>query len=320
MKILKTKELYIFSVVLLLFIIIGSVNSKLFTYESVADILRTLSIPGILAIGVLLVMLSGGVDISFGAVATVAMFVSGKFIVNIGGNIFSTFVIGILTGLILGAINGILVSKLKIPTIIATLGTLSIFRGTLLLVTGGTWILDIPDWFIDFGRRYIFGIPIQAYFYIAIVIITWIILKYTAIGRGIYALGGNEESAFRIGFNVFKLKMFIYMYAGALAGMAGVLNTSLAEIIDPRSFTGIEFPVIAAVVLGGASIFGGVGSVFGTIIGSLFVAIMNRGLVLMKISSFWHEIIIGFLILISITIDVIQNNIRKMRRTMVSID
>lgn len=320
MKILKKKELYIFSIVSILLLIIGSVNRTIFTFTSFSDILRTLSVPGILAIGVLLVMLSGGVDISFGAVATVGMYVSGQVMAFFGGNVFIIFAAGAVMGAILGAINGMLISKLKAPSIIVTLGTLSIFRSTMILITGGTWIYDIPRWYIDFGRLYILGIPIQAYFYIFILILTYIILKYTAIGRGIYAIGGNEESALRIGFNVFKIKMFVYMYVGFLAGIAGVLNGTLAEIIDPRAFTGAEFPVIAAVVLGGASIFGGAGSVLGTVLGSLFIAIMNKGLVLMRVSSLWHEVIIGLLIIISITINALQRKVFERRRIKVSIE
>lgn len=319
-KIFKKKELYIFSVVLILFLIIGSVNRTIFTFVSISDILRTLSVPGILATGVLLVLLSGGVDISFGAVATAAMYVSGQFMVRIGGNVLTTFIAGALTGMLLGSINGILISKLKVPPIIVTLGTLCIFRSTLILVTGGAWIYDIPQWYINFGRMYILDFPIQAYFYIFIVILTYLILKFTAIGRGIYAIGGNEESALRIGFNVFKIKMFTYVYVGFVAGIAGVLNGTLTEIIDPRAFTGAEFPVIAAVVLGGASIFGGIGSVLGTILGSLFIVVMSKGLVLMRVSALWHEIIIGLLIIISISIDAIQRKVFERRRIKVSIE
>ncbi len=319
MKILKKKELYIFSVVLTLFLIVGSVNRTIFTFGAITDILRTLSVPGILAIGVLIAVLSGGIDISFGAVATVSMYVSGVSMLLLGGNVLTTFIVGAVVGMLLGTINGILISKLKVPTIIITLGTLSIFRSTLVLVTGGTWIYDIPQWFTNFGRMYILGLPIQSYFYIFIVILTYLILKFTAIGRGIYAIGGNEESALRIGFNVFKIKMFIYIYVGFVAGIAGVLNITLAEIIDPRAFTAIEFPVIAAVVLGGASILGGTGSVLGTILGSLFIAIMSRGLVLIRISALWHEVIIGLLIIISVTIDAIQRKVFEKRRIKVSI-
>jgi len=248
------------------------------------------------------------------------MFTAGRIMNTYGGNVFSSFLIGITIGMLLGAINGLLVSKLKIPTIIVTLGTLSIFRSSLFLITGGVWIYELPNWFIRFGRIYILNIPIQAYFYIAIIIFTWVILKYATIGRGVYALGGSQESAFRIGFNLFKIQMFIYIYLGFIAGIAGVLNITIAEIVDPRSFTGIEFPVIVAVVLGGASIQGGTGSVIGTVLGSLFVATMSRGLILTRVSSFWHEIIIGLLIMISISIDTIQRKYKESKRLRVSFD
>ncbi|MCL5986746.1 MAG: ABC transporter permease [Actinobacteria bacterium] len=320
MKVLKNKEIYILFVIIFFTIIITSFNRSFFSFENVSDILKTISIPGILAMGVFVAVLSGGVDISFGAIATVAMFIAGKFMTVYGGNIFTSFLIGTTVGMILGAVNGVLVSKLKIPTIIVTLGTLSIFRSSLFLITGGVWIYELPEWFIEFGRIYILGIPIQAYFYIVVIIVTLLILKYTTLGRGIYAIGGSQESAFRIGFNIFKIQMFIYIYIGLIAGIAGVLNITIAEVVDPRSFTGIEFPVIAAVVLGGASIQGGTGTVFGTVLGSLFVAIMNRGLILTRVSSFWHEIIIGLLIMISISIDAIQRRYIESKRIRVSFD
>lgn len=320
MRFLRAKETYIFFIVVFMVLLITAFNRIFFSFESVSDILRTLSVPGILALGVFLVLVSGGVDISFGALATVAMYLSGKVMISFGGNVLTSFMVGIVVGMLLGAINGLIVSKLKIPTIIATLGTFSVFRSTLILTTGGKWMYELPEWFLKFSTFSIWGMPVQAFFYLAIVIITWAILKYTLIGRGVYAVGGNQEAAFRVGFNVFKIQMFIYIYAGLLAGVAGVLNITIAEVVDPRSFTGIEFPVIAAVVLGGASIMGGTGTVPGTVFGSLFVAIMNRGLVLMRVSSFWHEVIVGLLIIISVSLDAIQKSIREKRKVIVSFE
>ena len=207
MKILKSKEIYVLIIVIFFTIVITSFNRSFFSLVSISDILKTISIPGILAIGVFVVILSGGVDISFGAIATVAMFVTGKIITTFGGNILTSFLIGSVVGMLSGLINGMLISKLKIPTIIVTLGTLSIFRGLLFLITGGAWIYELPEWFIRFGRGYILGIPTQAYFFIAVIIVTWVILKYTTIGRGIYSLGGSQESALRVGFNIFKIHL-----------------------------------------------------------------------------------------------------------------
>ncbi|MHB8278371.1 MAG: ABC transporter permease [Candidatus Humimicrobiaceae bacterium] len=320
MKKLKLKDNFIFLVVILLSILIYIVNPVFFSIGNLLDILRAVSVPGILAIGAFLVIISGGVDLSFGAIATAAMVISGKYLEHFSGSVFTTFLISAAIGLSFGAINGLLVGKLKIPTIIATLGTFSIFRSGLILFVPNSTGYGLTDDFIKFSKVNWYGIPVQVFFFIGISILTWAILKYTLIGRGVYAIGGNLESSSRIGLNIFGIQMFIYCYAGILAGLAGVLNISITQLYSARSFMGVEFPVITAVILGGASIVGGKGSVLATIFGSLFVIIVNNGLILMKVNPYWYNIFLGFLILISISIDANQKRIIAERVIKVNID
>ncbi len=320
MKKIKLKDNFIFLVVILLSVVIYIVNPIFFSVGNLLDILRAISVPGILAIGAFLIIISGGVDLSFGAIATAAMVISGKYMEQLKGNVFNTFLIGAVIGLCFGAINGLLVGKLKIPTIIATLGTFSIFRSALVLFVPNSTGYGLTDAFIGFSKINLYGIPVQVFFFIGISILTWAILKYTLIGRGVYAIGGNLESSSRIGLNIFGIQMFIYCYAGLLAGLAGVLNTSITQLYSARSFMGAEFPVITAVILGGASIVGGKGSVLATIFGSLFVIIVNNGLILMKVNPYWYNIFLGILILISISIDANQKRIIAERVIKVNID
>ena len=320
MKKLKLKDNFIFLVVILLSIVIYSVNPVFFSIGNILDMLRAISIPGIFAIGTFLVIISGGVDLSFGATATAAMVIVGKFMEIFNGDVLSSFLIGIAIGISFGAINGLLVGKLKMPTIIATLGTFSIYRSGLILFVPNSTGYGITEEFIAFGRINFYGIPIQTFFFAAVALLTWAILKYSLIGRGVYAIGGSLESSARIGLNIFGTQMFVYCYAGMLAGLAGVLNISITQLYSARAFTGVEFPVITAVILGGASIVGGKGTVLATIFGSIFVIIVNNGLILMRINPYWYNIFLGFLILVSVSIDANQKRIIEQRVIKVNIE
>jgi len=320
MKKFKLKDNFIFLVVILLAIVIYIVNPVFFSVGNLLDLLRAISVPGIFAIGAFLVIISGGVDLSFGAIATAAMVICGKYLEHIGGSVFTTFLISIAIGVSFGALNAVLVGKLKIPTIIATLGTFSIYRSALILIVPNSTGYGLTQEFINFSKVNFYGIPVQVFFYIAVCIITWAILKYTLIGRGVYAIGGSLESSSRIGLNIFRVQLFVYCYAGLLAGLAGVLNISITQLYSVRSFMGVEFPVITAVILGGASIVGGKGSVLATIFGSLFVIIVNNGLILMKVNPYWYNIFLGFLILVSVSIDANQKRILEQRVIKVNVE
>ncbi len=175
MQVIKKTEFYVFLVIVALLLIIRFFNASIFSSESFSDILRTSSIPGILAIGVFVVMLSGGVDMSFGALAMLAAYISGEFAIIFGGNIFSTLAIGALVGVALGSFNGIIISKFKVPTIIVTLGTYAIFKSSMVLITGAVWVYKIPKWFISFGRLHILGLSIGSYIYIFLLLLTYLI-------------------------------------------------------------------------------------------------------------------------------------------------
>jgi ribose/xylose/arabinose/galactoside ABC-type transport system permease subunit len=251
--------------------------------------------------------------------------------VDYSSNIFLIFVVGVVAGSLMGLINGLLIAKLRIPPIVATLGTMSVIFGLVLYLTNGNWITGIPQNFIDFGRvtigqfpvagsDQIQGIPIQFLFLLFAIALTWFILKYTMIGRGIYAIGGNRDSAERIGINSENITLFIYTYEGFLIGLAGVVHTSIMRQVDPNAFIGFEIQVIAAVVLGGASVLGGYGSVSGTIIGVSLFCIINNGLILMHIPTFWQKIVVGIVLITSISFDVIQKRMHDKKNIKVDID
>jgi len=329
-RFVKSKEMGILLIIIVISIIISIGNSTFLRPDNIIDMLKGNTVLGIMAMGMLLVIITGGIDVSVGAMVAAVTVLVGKFMVNFSGNVLLAFIVGCLCGTIMGAINGIFIAKLKIPPIVVTLGTMSIINGLMLYYTNGTWINDIPESFINFGKLTLFkipngqggmiGVPIQILFLVIAALVTWVILKYTLIGSGIYAMGGNPVSAARIGYNLDKISIFLYSYMGFVTGLAAVVHTSIMRQVDPNAFTGFELQVVAAVVLGGANILGGAGTVLGTLLGVLLLAIMNNGLILMHIPVFWQKIVVGAVIIIAVSIDVIQRKHAEKNLTKVDIE
>ncbi|MCR4431538.1 MAG: ABC transporter permease [Tepidanaerobacteraceae bacterium] len=324
----KTKEFWILLMLIALSMIISSRTNVFFRPDNIIDLVKNNVVLGILALGMTLVIITGGMDVSVGAVIAVITVIIGKFMVNYGGNLFSTFFVAIASGVIIGGITGILVGYAKIPPIVVTLGTMSIINGLMFYYTNGTWINDIPQWFIDYGKITLFkipggdesliGVPMQIIIFIVMAVFTWFILRYTLIGRAVYAIGSNPVSAMRVGISLERTLTFVYAYMGFMAGIAAVVHTSIMRQVDPNAFTGFELQVIAAVVIGGTSVTGGSGSVFGTILGVLFLSVLNNGLILTHIPTFWQKIIISIIIIITVSIDVIQR--KRIERNLPKVD
>jgi simple sugar transport system permease protein/ribose transport system permease protein len=325
---LKSKEMGIVVIIIVLSVLISFKSNVFLRPDNIIDMFKGNTVLGIMALGMLLVIITGGIDVSVGAMVAAVTVIIGKFMVAFSGNVFIVFLVGGLCGALLGAINGLIISKLEIPPIVVTLGTMSIINGAMLYSTNGTWINDIPKSFIDFGKITFFpipdgqggtvGIPIQILFFIGAVILTWVILKYTIVGRGIYAIGGNPVSAVRVGYNIKNIQLFLYSYMGFMVGIAAVVHTSIMRQVDPNAFAGFELQVIAAVVLGGANILGGAGTVFGTILGVLLLAVLNNGLILAHIPIFWQKIVVGIIIVLAVSFDVVQR--KREERSMVKVD
>lgn len=321
-KIFKKKEFAIFGIIVLLSVFLSIISDAFFKVDNLIDLLKGNVVLGVMALGMLPVLISGGIDLSVSANITLCSVIAGKMLVETEANLFMVILVCVLVGALIGIINGILISKIKIPPIVATLGTLSIVLGGVLFYTKGNMITNLPKWFREFGISSINifgkGLPIQILFLIITIAITWLLLNYTLIGRSIYAVGGNESSAERVGYNIDRTKIFIYAYCGFMAGLAAVINTSIVQGVNPNTFTGIELVVISTVVIGGASTLGGIGTVLGTVLGILLMAILNNGLVLAKVPTFWQKIVMGSIIIIAVSIDVI--NRRKEQDKLVRVD
>lgn len=316
-KLLSKNEFAVALVIAVLSLVIGLVNPAFFTVGNLFDLVRSSIVMGIFALGVLIVIISGGIDVSFTAVACFSMFVTAKILApyNYQGTILLPFAMSAAIGLVLGLVNAVFISYFKLPTLIVTLGTQSMYRGFMLAFIGAMEITNLPPAMIAFSRFFLvevtqngaqFGLHFGVVILAVLAVVTWFILRKTMLGRGIYALGGDPVAAERAGFNVRALQFFIYGFVGFLAGVGGIIHSSLVRMARPFDLVGTELTVIAAVVLGGARITGGHGTVIGTLLGVVLVVIMNNSLILLGISSFWQQVVLGILILIGTGIPALQ--------------
>ncbi len=277
---------------------------------TLTDLLRGGIVLGIFAVGALLVLISGGIDVSFTAVAAFTMYTTAMMLNTWAPGLpwGVAFGIAMAVGASLGAINGILIAGFGLPTLIVTLGTLSIFRGFMLTFIGSKQITTLPEGMREFGRMMMirgtnpdgsfYSLPFAFAITVMVVVITWAILHRTMLGRAIFAIGGSEESARRIGVNVPAVQFVVYVYVGALAGLAGIIHASMARVANPFDLVGLELSVIAAVVLGGARLAGGYGSLTGALLGVALIVLVRNSLVVLGIPNTWQSVAIGVLILI----------------------
>lgn len=297
--------------VILLFCIAATLSDPLFfSVTTLSDLLRASIVIGILAIGAMLVLVSGGIDVSFTAIAVFAMYSSTVFALAVWPDMPwpLIFIISIVIGALLGAINGLFIAFFGLPTLIVTLGTLSVFRGFLLTFIGSQRISALPPEMRDFSRGVIargttesgsfYSFPWALAALVVVIVLTWFILHKTMLGRSIYAIGGSAESARRLGINVKATQFFVYVYVGVLAGLAGIIHGSMGRMADPFSLVGLELSVIAAVVLGGARLIGGYGTLTGTLLGVALIVIVQNSLIVVGIPTTWQSVTIGLLILI----------------------
>lgn len=277
---------------------------------TLTDLLRGGIVLGIFAVGALIVLISGGIDVSFSAIAAFTMYVTAMALNAAMPWMpwWGALLMGMGVGACLGAINGVLIAFMGLPTLIVTLGTLSIFRGFMLTFIGQKQITTLPPGMREFGRMMLVrGENADGSFYslhaaflvtVGAIVLTWAILHRTVLGRQIFAIGGSVESARRIGINVRGVQFFVYVYVGVLAGLAGIIHSSLARVANPFDLVGLELSVIAAVVLGGARLAGGHGTLTGTVLGVALIVLVRNSLIVLGIPATWQSVAIGVLILI----------------------
>lgn len=319
-KFIKKREFGIIMIIVILSILLTFKSNAFLKWDNIIDFLRSNAVIGIMAFGMLPVLISGGIDLSVSSTISLCAVVIGKFMIAFpGSNPLLVMLLAMLVGGMVGLLNGIIITKFKIPPIVATLGTMTIILGAVLLYTGGFWINELPQWFKVFGSIKI-GVPIQVILFAVVGIVTAFLLKYTLLGRGIYAVGGSVLSADRVGYNVNKILVFIYCFAGGMTGLAAAVHISIVGQVDPNTYTGYELDVISTVVLGGASTMGGIGTVLGTTLGVVLMAILKNGLVLARIPTYWQKVAMGMVILIAVSIDVIKRQREQARLIRVDVE
>ncbi|MDR6772270.1 ABC transporter permease [Azospirillum sp. BE72] len=312
MALLRRSEMVIAGILLLAMVLIGTINPAFWQLDNLFSLMRSNVIIGIMALGVLLVLISGGIDVSFPAFAVASMYLTIKGMLALGYNgVVLPLLAATLMGLLLGAVNGFFVYKFRMIPLIVTLGTSAMVRGFLLGVVGTSMINinKMPTALIDFARTDVisvtkadgttYGLTAMVLIYLGLAVAMHLVLRYTMIGRSAYALGGDPEAARRAGFDLRKTIFFIYCVAGALAGFAGLLHSGMIWLANPRDFVGLELDVIAAVVLGGASIFGGRGSVLGTMLGVFMLVMVKNSLIIMKVDTTWQLVAVGLIVIVA---------------------
>lgn len=305
-KLFGRGDIYILIALFLLCLLIEMRSGQFLTGNNLVDLVRALIVPAMFCVGEMLVLISGGVDVSFPAIASMAMFIVCRYLPDMP--VAAHLLAGAVLGLAMGAVNGYLVGRYKFSALLVTLGTSSIFTGILFgALSAQEYPVSAPMY--NLGKASLFSarneasglnsdMPVTILFLIALLAVAWFILRRTMLGRGIYALGGDAVAAERAGFNVFRAQMFIYCFSGAMAGFIGVTRAAMMLNCHPTNLNGMEMTCIAACVLGGASLTGGKGTLFGVMLGIALLTVMANSLILLGVPTYWQRVFTGVIILV----------------------
>ncbi len=291
---------------LFLIVVVSFLNPNFFTVDNILNILRQTSVNAIIAVGMTLVILTAGIDLSVGSVlALCGAFAASMIALEVP--VLIAVPTALFAGAALGAISGIIIAKGKVQAFIATLVTMTLLRGVTMVYTDGrpisTGFTDTADAFAWFGTGYALGIPVPVWVMVIVFAAAWYLLNHTRFGRYVYALGGNESATRLSGINVDRVKIGVYAICGMLAALAGIIVTSRLSSAQPTAGMGYELDAIAAVVLGGTSLMGGKGRIMGTLIGALIIGFLNNALNLLDVSSYYQMIAKAVVILLAVLVD-----------------
>ncbi|MBK8089991.1 MAG: ribose ABC transporter permease [Chitinophagaceae bacterium] len=298
---------------LVLCIVLSFLTDKFFTAANGVNVLRQVAVNVCIATGMTLIVLTAGIDLSVGSVLALCGAITAGLLKNgmqfpsadlfIGFTILGAVLGAIIIGGLLGLFNGLVITKFKVPPFVATLAMLTIARGFTMLYTGGHPISNLGNNFAYIGAGSFIGIPVPVWIATIVVLLAVFITKKTKLGRYIYAIGGNETAAKLSGIRINRVKLIVYSLGAALAAVGGVIVTSRLDSAQPNAGISYELDAIAAVVIGGTSLNGGKGSVWGTVIGAVIIGVLNNGLVLLNVSPFWQQVVKGGVILLAVIID-----------------
>ena len=296
--------IYLFLVAIIIFFALMS--EAFLTFSNFIVILRQISIIGICAFGQTFVVIAGGIDLSVGSTVALSGVIAASLSKFFNIPIPLAFLVGIAAGSVCGFINGILTTKVKIPPIIVTLGTLTIIRGLAFIIVGGRTVFGMPIEYRILGRNYIGFIPIPVFILVVVFILFFIILNKFKFGRYVYAIGSNEEAALISGINVHKIKILVFGISGLMAGLGGAILSSRLDSGQAATAQGLELDVLTAVVLGGVSIAGGKGKLQSVFVGVLIIGILANGMILLNVQHFYQLVIKGAVLLLAVGLDTMR--------------
>lgn len=309
-------------VILLLGVILTLSTPYFLTLQNIVDLVESYSVTTVLALGVFVVLVAGGIDISFAATASVAQYATAYVATSRGLPAYVCIPFGLAVGLLLGCINAALIHYLRVTSIIITIATMSVYFALLMWITGGKSIYTLPDWWsgrvVFFQTETASGDLVRITLPIVVAagaaLVTWLLMTRTSAGRQLTAMGGNLEAARRLGINIAGMRFLAYGYLGVMAGLGGLLQAHRVGESVPNAMVGGELNVLAAAVLGGASLTGGIGSVGGVLLGILLLAMLQNGLNLLGVSPYFFQIVIGLVILVSTSITGLSSRSRRRQR------
>lgn len=330
-KLVRANEFYLFLVVAAVCLIIQARSGQFFTANNIVDIANAMVVPGLFAVGAYMVIVSGGIDVSFPALASLAVYATTRTLVDAhyGGGLLVPILMTVAIGALLGAFNGYFAGRLAVPELIITLGTANVFAGVMQGALNSVQIPQIPGAMQEFGEASLLvasnsqsgltsNLPLSFLLLVAVCAVVFVVMRYTMFGRGIYAIGGDEASAARAGFNVRRIKFGLYVIVGIIASLGGFVRTSMMSQMHPTNLLGIEMMVIAAVVLGGVSITGGRGSLVGVMLGTALIVIVENSMILVGVPTFWQRFALGALILIGTGVSAVQLMRSRSRRRVIA--
>lgn len=319
-KLFKRNETYIFLILFALSLLIQARSGQFYTSNNIVDIASAMVVPGLFAVAEFIVILSGGIDVSFPALASLTAYATTKYLLDIGyeGSVLVAILMALAIGAILGVVNGFFVGYMKFPAMIVTLGTSSIFKGIMQGTLESKQLAVIPTGMKEFGKQAILTVtsaqsglssklPLAFLVLVVVALIVFVVLRYTMFGRGIYAIGGNESAAYNAGFKVKRTKFLLYIFSGMIAGVAGIIRVCMMQQCHPTNMLGMEMNIIAGVVLGGTAMDGGRGTLTGCFLGTLLIVLVENSMILIGVPVVWKNVFVGMLIVIGTAVSAYQS-------------
>ncbi len=325
-KLLRRNEFYVALVIIVFSIVIQIISGEFFTVGNITDLARSCLTPGLIALAFLMVVISGGLDLSFPAIAALSAYIPLSYMIDHQwkGNPIWAFLIALVLGALMGIPNAFFIGKWHLPPLVVTLGTCQVYRGILMGAFNATTLTKFPSRFTAISKASILTMENKTtggtatvtpllFLLVAVVILVWFILHRTRLGRGIFAIGGNLTAAERVGYNSFRINLFLYMFSGAMAALAAVTRFVMLRTVQPSGFDTMDMTILSMVVIGGASLAGGVGTVLGTILGVILITMINNSLILLGVGTYWQQLVNGLIIIIGTSATAYQQYLRLKR-------